>query len=339
MGRYKAAVIGLGQIGLTYDLDPKRERPSSHVGAYELHPAVTLVAATDTNREQAQVLHQLAPQVAFYHSMPELLQHNEPDIISICTPPGHHLPTIQHILQQASARIIFCEKPLVSSLAEAESLKRQLQQHTGCLLVPNLSRRWNSGMKQVKDAIATAAYGELQKIHVRYTRGIFNTGTHIFDLLHWWVGKIDQVQVVEQVGTSADSGQDPSFTFTFRMGDTITGFAEAFNDRQYYLFEIDLYFSQGKIAVRNSGDNVFYYSVGEHPLFSGFSGLHPERQEHGLLREANLGNAVDNLVKVLDSREQPLCTVDDAIYPLYVAQALLQSYNHNLSVERVDWYE
>lgn len=338
MRKYKAAVIGLGQIGLTYDLDLKRERPSSHVLAYALNPAIELVAAADARKEQEQLLGKLAPGVKFYQSMSELLQNNEIDIISICTPHSHHLPAIRQVLQNSAVKLIFCEKPLVSSLAEVTQLK-QLLQNTSCPIIPNLSRRWNSGMKRVKDTVSSGKYGELQKIHVRYTRGIFNTGAHIFDLLHWWAGKMDRVQVFEKVATSADADHDPSFTFTFRIGETITGFAEVFNDSQYYLFEVDLYFSQGKVSVLSSGDDVFYYSVGEHHLFSGFKSLLPDRQESKLLREANLANAVDNIVRVLDNAEQPMCTMDDSIYPLYVAQALLQSYNNNLSWERVEWYE
>ncbi|WP_425058496.1 Inositol 2-dehydrogenase/D-chiro-inositol 3-dehydrogenase [Sporomusa carbonis] len=337
MGQYKAAVIGLGQIGLTYDFDPKRERPSSHSLAYQLNPCFELIAASDKRREQGKALQQIAPKATFYQSMDELLQNHAVDVISICTPPAHHLPAIYSILEKSKPKVIFCEKPLVSSVDEAIALK-QLLQAANCLLVPNLSRRWNSGMQRVKTHVISGRYGELQKVHARYTRGIFNTGAHLFDLIHWWAGQIDEVQVVERVKTSADNDSDPSFTFTFRIGKNIGGFAEAFDDEQYYLFEMDLYFSQGKIEIRNSGDDAFYYQVGEHRLFSGFKSLHLERHESRLLKEANLGNAVNHLVKVLDGLEQPICTVDDSIYPLYVAEALLRSYNNNCSGERVGVY-
>ncbi|SMC39948.1 Gfo/Idh/MocA family protein [Sporomusa malonica] len=333
MAQYKAAVVGLGQIGLTYDLDPKRERPSSHTLAYELHPQIELVAAADVSKAQGVVLNNLVPEVGFYQSLPELLQNHAIDIISICTPAVDHLPAIQYVLRNSATKIIFCEKPLVRSLEEAAILKQQLTD-SDCLLVPNLSRRWNNGMQRVKDEVSSGKYGELQKVHVRYTRGIFNTGAHIFDLLQWWAGPIDQVQVIGRVVTSADTDNDPSFTFAFRIGDNVTGFAEAFNDKQYYLFEIDLYFSQGKISIRNSGDDVSYYYVGEHHLFSGFNSLKLERQESKLLADANLANAVDNLVNVLAGIEQPRCTIDDSIDPLYIVHALLRSYNNNFSQER-----
>lgn len=336
MKTYRAAVIGLGQIGLTYDLDPKREKPSSHVLAYTLNPRVDLVAAADIREEQGIILKKTSPGTKFYLNPEELLRNHELDIISICTPPVNHLSIISYIIQKTSVRFIFCEKPLVNSLSETDELRQQLQK-SNCLMIPNLSRRWNRGMQRIKETILSGKLGQLQKIHIRYTRGIFNTGAHVFDLLHWWAGPIDMVQVLRKVRTSSENQNELSFTFAFSIGSDIQGFAEAFDDTQYYLFEIDLYFSQGKIEIRNSGNSVYYYKVGEHPLYSGFRSLRLECQENNLLAESNLANAVDNLVGVLDGKSQPACTVDDGLYPLSVGDALLRSYNNKGTEEKVVW--
>ncbi|MDR3602239.1 MAG: Gfo/Idh/MocA family oxidoreductase [Desulfosporosinus sp.] len=334
MSQYKAAVVGLGQIGLTYDFDPKRERPSAHVFAYQLNPRIELVAAADVRINQCQALHKIASAVTFYQSLDELLKDHSVDIISICTPPVHHLSAIQYILQNTDTKIIFCEKPLVSCVDEAKLLAQKLQKGN-CLLIPNLSRRWNSGMQRVKAHVANRQYDELQKIHVKYTRGIHNTGSHFLDLLHWWGGKISEVQVIRKINTSADYDSDPSYTFAFLIDENILGFAEAFDDEQYYLFEIDLYFSKGKIEIRNSGDDVFYYQVGEHHLYTGFKSLYLERCENQLLSESNLANAINHLVNILDGLEQPLCTVEHGVYPLYVAETLIRSFNNHCSKESV----
>lgn len=334
MSQYKAAVVGLGQIGLTYDFDAKRERPSAHVLAYQLNPRIELVAAADVRIDQRQALHKIAPRAAFYQNSDELLQDYALDIISICTPPGHHLSVIQYILQNTNTKAIFCEKPLVSCVEEANLLTQMLQKGNS-LLIPNLSRRWNSGMQRVKVHIATGQYGELQKIHVKYTRGIRNTGAHLFDLLNWWAGQISEVQAIKKIETSADLEGDPSYTFSFRIGKNILGYAEAFDDEQYYLFEIDLYFSEGKIEVRNSGNDVFYYQVAKHRFFTGYKSLYLERSENHLLSESNLAKAIDHLVNILDGREYPLCTAEDGVYPLYVADTLIRSSNNHCSKERV----
>lgn len=334
MNQYRSAIIGLGQIGLMYDFDSRRERPSAHAQAYNLHPKINLVCAADNNIGQKNFLHQVAKNVEFYQDMHDMLKECPVDILSICTPASNHLSVIVSALQGVAPKIIFCEKPLVTDLTQAMQLQEILKK-SNCLLIPNLSRRWNSGMGRIREHILSGMYGELQKVHVRYTRGIYNTGAHLFDLLRWWIGSIEYVGVVEKVPTSSECNGEPTFTFNFRMNNNIIGFAEAFNDEQYYMVEIDLYFSQGKIEFRNSGNDVFYYQVAEHHLFTGFKSLHLERHERNLLAEANLGNAVEHLVRVLDCVEQPICTLEDGLYPLYVADALVTSYNKNGSIEQV----
>jgi predicted dehydrogenase len=263
-----------------------------------------------------------------------MLQQHPADIFSICTPPGRRVEIIKKIIDMASPRLIFCEKPLANSLAEALKLAALLEK-THCTLVPNLSRRWNSGTYRVLDVIRRAVYGELQKINIRYTRGIFNTGSHMFDLIRLYAGDVRRVQALGRVLTSSDADQDPSFSFAFSTAGGAAGFAEAFDDHQYYMFEMDLYFARGKLEVRHSGDEIGCYGTGPHPLFPEFASLRQDRVEKGFLAESSLANAYDHIVRVLDGREDPLCTVADGLFPLYVAHALLRSYNNNGSKEEV----
>ena len=336
MGKYRAAVIGLGKIGLMYDFDAKRERPSSHVLAYQLHPDIELVGGADCQITQADFLKKVAPNTAFYQDANSMLIECRADIVSICTPVDSHLRDVERVLLSPKPpRIIFCEKPLVLDLEQVNRLKEMLEGHK-CILVPNLSRRWNNGMKRIKECIFGGKYGAVQKIHIRYTRGINNSGSHIFDLIRWWVAPMERVKVIEKVRTSADLENDSSFSFSFKLKGNISGVAEAFSDEQYYMMEIDLYFSHGKIEVRNSGDDVFYYRVGEHHLFSGFNTLHLEAHETKLLSDSNLMNAVEHLNKVLEGKAQPKCTLEDGAFPLQVAAALVRSYNNGYCAETVE---
>ena len=333
---FKAAVVGLGQIGLTYDFDSKRTRPSSHVLAYQLSPEIELLAATDPRQEQGKLLHEIAGQARFYSSLDELLTEKFPlDIVSLCNPPAFHLSDIRKIVDNSQVKVIFCEKPLVSNLQEAQELLAVLA-GSKALLIPNISRRWSRALREVAGRIKDSEFGELQKIHVRYTRGIFNTGAHLFDLLHWWAGKIDSVQVLEKVSTSADVDGDPSFTFVFTSEDGVQGFAEAFDDRQYWLFEMDFYFSAGKIEFRNSGNEIICYEIKEHQLFSGFNGLSPSSSYKDVFADSCLTNALNNIVDVLKGVEQPACNVGDAVYALIVAETLLKSYKNGGTVERTE---
>lgn len=334
---WKAAVLGLGKIGLMYDFEPGRSSPASHVLGYHLDKNFSLVMGADPELQRETCLREVAPEAAYYIEAREGLCQTQPDVISICTPPHLHLSQIKDIFETVrQPRLIFCEKPLATNRAEARAVRDLCAKHPQTVVVPNISRRWSTGLRKVTEAWQTGEYGRLQKIHVRYTRGIYNTGAHLFDLLHMWTGqKIKTVQVLKKVFTSSEMENEPSYTFFFEQEDGVYGYAEAMDDRQYYLFEIDLYGSQGKIEMRCSGDVIRYYRTTPHRLFAGFEELQIVQEEQNILSESLLGQAVRNLAGVLAGGEQPACKIDDAIYPLYVAEALERSCV-NGSEEKVD---
>ncbi len=338
--RFKALVIGLGNIGLLYDLEKGRAHPSTHVCAYQDNADLVLVGGVDFDTQKASVLQQIAPEGRFYRSIPDALR-DWPDVdcVSICTPPAFHQQNIAEVLQYSSPKIIFCEKPLASSLTDCQAIQELARQYPACQIVPNISRRWNRRLRALTRIITDKEYGELEKIHVCYTRGIYNTGAHLFDLLKMWTGtNIREVQVLQRVHTSSDREGEPSFTFYFVNDNRVYGLAEAINDEQYYIFDIDLYFTEGKISVKYSGDEIFFYRTAPHHLFAGFQELHLVQHMTDVLQDASMANAVENLVQVMRGKERPFCCLADAIYPLHVAQALERSYRTGC-VERVDFDE
>lgn len=338
MGKYKAAVIGLGNIGLMYDLEPRRPHPSTHVFAYEQSSEFDLVCGIDGAGEKRKLFHEIACGASFYPDLDSALESGilaDIDVVSICTPPDTHLDILLNLVRRHTGRILFCEKPIVSNIAEARRLMDELKSRREVMVIPNISRRWNSGLRKVTDIIRAGESGRLEKIHVRYTRGIKNTGSHLFDLLRMWADSpIRHVSVLGETRTSVLP--EPSYSFCFELENGVTGYAEAVDDSHYYLFEIDLYLSNGKIEMRNSGDDVIYYRTAGHHLFNGFKELAACDRESGLLQDACIKNAVENIAKVLEGKEEANCMLQDAIYPLYVAEKLEESFK-NKRMEEMDY--
>ncbi|MGA2261352.1 MAG: hypothetical protein ABSH28_07945 [Acidobacteriota bacterium] len=52
MSQYRAAIIGTGRIASLLERDPLRSKPHSHAGWYRQHPAVTLVAGADIDKQR-----------------------------------------------------------------------------------------------------------------------------------------------------------------------------------------------------------------------------------------------------------------------------------------------
>lgn len=337
MAKYNAAVVGLGNIGLLYDLMPGRTKPSSHVMAYALHPGIQLAGVVDLDAGRQVALEKLNIKTNFYTNLKDLLDNHQLDIISICTPPSAHIRDLQFILEHAPVKIIFCEKPLSNQLEEVLAFKEFLRTKPDTIIVPNISRRWNHHLSKIGRMISKQEYGELRKIHVRYTRGIYNSGAHMFDLLKVWCGRITQVTTLKKVYTTSELEGEASYTFAFELEKEIIGYAEAFDDRSYYMFEIDLFFSDGKIEIRRSGNDAYYYRLKTHSLFPEYRELGMHKEETDLLHESCLANAVEHMVHMLEESGPPACVLEDAIYPLYVARAIETSYRTG-KTERIDYH-
>lgn len=327
---YKAAVIGLGNIGMLYDLEPQRPHPSTHVYAYEMSSEYQLICGIDGDIKKESDLHKVSPKADYYSDLGDALRDgvlDDVDVISICTPPSTHLDIILSLLNAGKGKVLFCEKPIVQNLCEAEILLKTVSD-SDISIIPNISRRWNTGLRKVTDILKSQKYGRLQKVNVRYTRGIYNTGTHMFDLLKMWTGSpIKKVFTLGETHTSAIP--EKSFNFYFEQNDGVTGFVESIDDDHYYLFDIDLYLEQGKIEMRNSGDDIIFYTTASHHLFQGFNELKAEHTASNLLKDACIKNAIDNINNYLSGKEKPYCSLVDAIYPLYVANALERSFKES----------
>jgi predicted dehydrogenase len=336
---YHAAIIGLGKIGLTFDI-PYKGRVNSHAMGYHLHPYVTLVAVVGRRQEQADQLATVAPEAKYYEEqeLSSMLQSHQLDIISICTPPTIRYELLQTVLEQSTARLIFLEKPVASSMEEAECIAALCKQHSERTVVVNLSRRWSEGAMQIHAVVQSERYGKLKKIHLRYSRGIYNTGSHLFDLVRYLAGSIEQVTVVERVPTNLDAVEDWTYSFLFTVTKNhVTGYAEAFDDRDYNLFEFNLYFEGGMIEMLQGGDVIRYFGTEPHPLQAGMRNLVLERDEQDVLsKSSNMENAIAHLVHILEAGVEPLCSLADGIYPLYVAEALNQSYARGGTSEQVN---
>ncbi|WP_284639272.1 Gfo/Idh/MocA family protein [Paenibacillus silviterrae] len=334
---YRAAVIGLGNIGLRYDLFNKAS-PQSHSLAYHLNSNIDFVAAAGVREAQGDQLALIAPETRFYTDVVAMLKENHLDIISICTPTNVRLELLRTVFEHSAAKVIFLEKPVAASLEEALQIKALADHHNREVIV-NFSRRWSPGAAQMREAVETERYGKLKKIHLRYTRGIYNYGSHLFDLVRFVAGPIDHVQVLRQEHTNLDVREDWTYSFTFTARDgSITGYAEAFDDKDFLMFEMDLYFEKGKIEMLQSGDEIRFFGTEAHPLLGGIRQLVLERTEACLnSRSSNIMEAVQHLVQVIKEKAAPVCSLNDGLYPLYVAQALQLSHRNNGSVEAISF--
>jgi predicted dehydrogenase len=107
--RLRVAVVGTGAIA------------ASHRAAYRVHrDDVDLVAAADVDEGRALAFCATTDHAKPYPDLDSLLVAQEPDLVSICTPPGLHVEQTRKVL--GSGAWAWCEKPPCRSLAEYDEM-------------------------------------------------------------------------------------------------------------------------------------------------------------------------------------------------------------------------
>lgn len=169
MKKYKVLIIGAGHAGT--DL---------HYPAYSATTQAKVMGFCDTNKKNLDLVN-VKYGIEGFTDLDLALQTVEPDIISITTPPSTHYDIVTKVLQRG--RVVIVEKPIFSSLKEAEAVKALEKDRSG-KIVPVHNKL---SQKQTKEAIRLYREGELgEAIHVNtYWMSDGNKNKMSSDPNHW----------------------------------------------------------------------------------------------------------------------------------------------------------
>jgi len=191
MKTYRAGIVGLGRIGVEFE--------DCHLSAYRDCPRTELVMLCDSNEEKVKLWqgYEIMP-FEVYSDYMQAVKSMNLDIVSICTPPETHCKIVCDIAPFVKA--LYCEKPIAMNRSECFLIAEACQRNHTILQV-NHQRRF----------INPVFY---------YSRGIMNTGTHMFDLLGMLNPDISVIDIIkaEKIG---DFNGDPLISGEVRMGKTV----------------------------------------------------------------------------------------------------------------------
>lgn len=163
----------------------------SHASVYHEHAQTTLVAVCDL-REEANVRFReswgdLYPDLRYYTDYHELFAHEKPDIVSVVTPDHRHADIVV-AAANSGAKAIFCEKPIATSLADADRMISACADK-GVLLSINHSRRWSPIYQEARRLLQSNELGPLRAMTVNFFSRramLFRNGAHMIDVLHFF---------------------------------------------------------------------------------------------------------------------------------------------------------
>jgi predicted dehydrogenase len=267
----KVLVIGCGNIAGGFDESrPSSAPPLTHAGAYRGHGAFLLSACVETYapRRTAFMQHWGIPRG--FATIEEAFNSGEHyDVVSICSPTKEHY---RHLLACAdsSASLVFCEKPICSTAAEAEYALDLLRQR-GISVAVNHNRRWDPSVVSVQDEIDRGKWGKLRGMTGHYNKGVLNNGSHMLDLLAYLGGPLELLQAGPSQYDFWDS--DPSIPAILLASGNVPVALNCGHAADYSLFEVQLVLEKAVVTMEDGGLRWRIRPCGPSTEFTGYTAL------------------------------------------------------------------
>ncbi len=327
--RYRAAVIGLGRMGSTFDDEIEQGGsvflPYCHAPSYHAAPDVDLVAGADPHDEQRAIFGKRwgIEDGRLYADYREMLERERIDLLSVCTTARVRSQIVQDAAR-VGVKAIWAEKPIALTLAEADAMVDTCAEH-GVALAINCARRWNPFFSEAKALIEAGELGAVVQVTGYGHCGLSHNGSHLIDIVRYMAGGSVQWVYGEMESDEAAAGEHDL---------SGNGYLAFDNDVRAYIrgmpcgmanWEIDVLGTAGRFRSCANGQDV--------ELFRQLPGGPRERGVPARVpfpwpaRYPGMGLAiVADLISSIEHGHAPKCSGVDGREALEVAIALRESH-------------
>jgi len=206
VSQVQVGVVGVGGNGRAF------------VDCYQKNEKAKVVALCDTNEARLQAVANETSVQWTTTDFNELVSSSDIQAISVHTADAFHAPITLAALRQG--KHVFVEKPLATKLEDCYEVV-DLSESTGLKVQVGLVLRFDPFFRGVKQMVEAGELGEVfyaeadyisnhlfnehtrEGIRNTYDIGFVNAGTHVFDLLRWYVGEPVEVAAYGNRGMSS----------------------------------------------------------------------------------------------------------------------------------------
>jgi len=335
MKTYRAGIIGCARMGSWYDdrLTETPERiPSSHAGCYTRCERTELVAGCDLNEETLKAFGDKWGIEALYTDFRQMLEQESLDIVSIVTSWGHIHAQLAPVVAESGVNI-FCEKPIATSMQEADRIVEACQKGNVKFTCAYL-RRWNARYNQVKELIDAGAIGsQVLSITACGMGTLMHGGTHYLDIMaylandpepDWGFGRLEDTSHLDENNWLRD---DPPGGGYLEMKNGVRLLMEGVSTGPI-AFQISG--TDGKIILLNDGRDILLWTTSD---TEGGRLVAQPVAEMKQPKSATL-TALEELVTCIDDNKETSCSERHSAKALEMALVLHES--HRLGGVRVN---
>lgn len=347
---YKVCLIGCGRMGTTIDDEvkdhPKSELwlPYSHAAGYVAVDRTELVAVSDAFAEKVESTQKRYNVPNGYTDYKEMIEKENPDIVSIATRPGPHAEMTVFAAEHG-VKGIYCEKPLCCSMEEADAMLSACEKNN-VKFNYGTQRRYAKLYHKMRELIQNEEIGNVQCVIAECGSGAAQwTHTHTADMIMFLAGdpEIDYVQGTAGINESDWDGDnlyaDPGIN---------CGYAKFKNDAHGYIvaggaYEFEVVGSRGRMRTLNNGVGAqLWKAQGQWNMIEEVPFPHQEIVSGTVRCIEDLVDAIDNDRETLGNiglacRSQEMILGFIASHKQGGARIKLPLENRKLYVGRKDW--
>lgn len=317
--KFKAAVIGCGNIGAGIGNYNKAIQPGTHVGAYRANVKTELSALVENDKTKLAGLSKNFPCVKIFSDAEAMLKEIKPDIVSIATPTALHYGNVI-LAAKYKCPAVLCEKPISYSLNEAQKMITACKK-SGSLLFVNHQRRFDLLLNRWSEKINSGFLGKIYQGNAYYYNGLFNNGTHLVDLLSMFLGDPSWMSVDYNQATS-DFPNDKNADGIINFNGVNVSLQSL--SKNYGYFGFNLFGEKGMLAVTNLGYEVQYRKKVNNKYFKNYFELSEKIEKEGESRSF-MNAVINNIVSCLEGKALPISSGEDGLKILKILLNLKSS--------------
>ena len=260
---YEVGIIGCGRMSSTIEDEIQGPRrgglvlPYSPAAGYHAVAETEMVAACDVVEEKLQAFQERWGVPRGYADFRELIDAEQPDILSIGTRPEQHAEAMVYGAEHG-VKGMYAEKPLCCTLDEADAISAAFAQHGVYLEFGPMRRNW-AVFRQARE-IATS--GELGAVRSVLGFSGNSLGGHFLDTLLYLLGDPDPVRIRGTLGELHPAEGDTAgmrFVRDTEIRSALVEFADGTSLHAAATgggYEFELTCTEGIIRIQNDGESL-----------------------------------------------------------------------------------
>ena len=297
--KIKVLIIGLGNIGMMYDIKNKNAK-LTHTKSFFANSKFNLIGGVDNSSIKLKIFENKY-KIKGYKSVHEALKYLIPDLIVVSTNTDFHLKTIKEIFKSKfKNKVIFCEKPGGKSLREINEINK-ICKFNNCKIFFNYMRISQKStrilfkyLNNIKGYIKGVAY---------YRNSLLNDASHFINLFQFIFGKVIKIK---KNGSIKKDKDEINFTLYFKKAE-IQFISINFIKFRHSRFE---FIHQKGRLMYNSGHNCF--KIYKTKINSLYKNYHLDSKPHKII-DLNIKEiqkeCVSELYKMFNKKRYYLCDI------------------------------